>query len=224
MADTIGLGADGKPRCSWCLGDDLYVAYHDEEWGRPIRDDAQLFGLLMLEGFQAGLSWRTILHKRHHFDEAFHGWDPERIAAYTPDDIARLMANPGIVRNRLKCEGAVRNAKAYLRLREEMGSFSDHLWSFVGGETIRRPRPTDWSELPATTPESDAMSKDLRKRGFTFVGSTICYAFMQSAGMVDDHMAGCFLSREGEESRSREEGRGVGRREGAELADSGPKN
>ena len=192
MAETIGLGADGKPRCSWCLGDDLYVAYHDEEWGRPIRDDAQLFALLMLEGFQAGLSWRTILHKRPYFHEAFHGWDPERIAAYTPDDIARLMANPGIVRNRLKCEGAVRNAQAYLRLREEIGSFSDHLWSFVGGETIRRMRLNDWRELPATTPESDTMSKDLRKRGFTFVGSTICYAFMQSVGMVDDHVATCF--------------------------------
>jgi len=197
MTSGVELGADGRPRCSWCLGDDLYVAYHDEEWGRPMRDDAQLFGLLMLEGFQAGLSWRTILHKRQHFDEAFHGWDPDVIAAYTDEDIARLMANPGIVRNRLKCEGAVRNAKAYLRLRDEIGSFSDHLWSFVGGETIRRSRTTDWTELPATTPESDAMSKDLRKRGFTFVGSTICYAFMQAAGMVDDHMVGCYLAVEG---------------------------
>ena len=133
MTSGVGLGADGKPRCSWCLGDDLYMAYHDEEWGGPMRDDAQLFGLLMLEGFQAGLSWRTILHKRQHFHEAFDGWDPERIAAYTDEDIARLMANPGIVRNRLKCEGAVRNAQAYLRLRDEIGSFSDHLWSFVGG-------------------------------------------------------------------------------------------
>jgi len=197
MAHTIGLGVDGKPRCSWCLGDDLYTAYHDEEWGRPMRDDAQLFGLLMLEGFQAGLSWRTILHKRQHFHEAFHGWAPERIAAYTDADIARLMANPGIVRNRLKCEGAVRNARAYLRLQDEIGSFSDHLWSFVGGEPIRRSRTTDWTELPATTPESDAMSKDLRKRGFTFVGSTICYAFMQAAGMADDHMVGCYLAVEG---------------------------
>src|SRR6476659_728181 len=114
MTSGVELGADGRPRCSWCLGDDLYTAYHDEEWGRPMRDDAQLFGLLMLEGFQAGLSWRTILHKRQHFDQAFHGWDPDVIAAYTDEDIARLMANPGIVRNRLKCEGADCNANAYL--------------------------------------------------------------------------------------------------------------
>ena len=196
MTSSVETGADGKPRCSWCLGDDLYMAYHDEEWGRPLRDDAALFGLLMLEGFQAGLSWRTILHKRHHFDAAFDGWDPLKVAAYTQDDIERLLANPGIVRNRLKCEGAVRNARAYLALREELGSFSDHLWSFVGGKTIVRTRAGDYAELLATTPESDAMSKDLRKHGFTFVGSTICYAFMQAAGMVDDHMAGCFLARD----------------------------
>jgi DNA-3-methyladenine glycosylase I len=194
VTNRAEAGADGKLRCTWCLGDEIYIAYHDEEWGRPLRDDARLFELLMLEGFQAGLSWRTILHKRPHFDAAFDGWDATKIAAYTPDDIARLLANPGIIRNRLKCEGAVRNAKAYLALREELGSFSDHLWSFVGGETIVRARARDYSELLATTPESDAMSKDLRKRGFTFVGSTICYAFMQAAGMVDDHMAGCFLA------------------------------
>lgn len=194
MTSVIGLGADGKPRCSWCLGDDLYVAYHDQEWGRPIREDAALFGVLMLEGFQAGLSWRTILHRRDHFHAAFDGWDPEKIARYTPEDIAQLLANPGIIRNRLKCEGAVRNARAYLALREELGSFSDYLWAFVGGETITRPRARDHSEALATTPESDAMSKALRKRGFTFVGSTICYAFMQAAGMVDDHAAGCYLA------------------------------
>jgi DNA-3-methyladenine glycosylase I len=194
MSDGIGYGADGKPRCGWCLGDDVYEAYHDQEWGRPIRDDGELFALLMLEGFQAGLSWRTILNKRQNFHEAFDGWDPVKIAAYTDADIARLLANPGIVRNRLKCAGAVRNAKAYLALREETGSFSDYLWSFVGGETIVRPRPQAFADFLATSPESDAMSKDLKKRGFTFVGSTICYAFMQSAGLVDDHMAGCYLA------------------------------
>jgi len=196
MTDRIGLGADGKPRCWWCLGDALYEAYHDEEWGRPIRDDPQLFALLMLEGFQAGLSWRTILHKRENFHAAFDGWDPVKIADYMPEDVERLMANPGIIRNRLKCEGAVRNAKAYLALRDELGSFSDYLWSFVGGQTITRDRATTLSEIPSTTPESDAMSKDLRKRGFTFVGSTICYAFMQAVGMVNDHLADCFRHRQ----------------------------
>ena len=195
MTRVVGPGPDGKPRCSWCLGDDLYIAYHDQEWGRPIRDDKALFALLMLEGFQAGLSWRTILHRRDHFQAAFDGWDPEKIAAYTPDDIDRLLADPGIIRNRLKCEGAVRNARAYLALQDELGSFSDYLWSYVGGETITRPRARDHTEALATTPESDAMSKGLRKRGFTFVGSTICYAFMQSAGLVDDHLATCFLAK-----------------------------
>ena len=190
MAHTIGLGVDGKPRCSWCLGDDLYTAYHDEEWGRPMRDDAQLFGLLMLEGFQAGLSWRTILHKRQHFHEAFHGWAPERIAAYTDEDIARLMANPGIVRNRLKCEGAVRNAQAFLELRDHDDVVA-WFWQFVDG----KPKLNRWTrmgQVPPRTPESDAMSRALRQRGFTFVGSTICYAFMQATGMVNDHLTTCF--------------------------------
>ena len=192
---TVGVGPDGKARCWWCLGDDIYIAYHDDEWGRPIRDDAQLFALLMLEGFQAGLSWRTILHKRQNFHEAFDGWDPVKIADYTDDDVARLLANPGIIRNRLKCAGAVRNARAYLALKDELGSFSDYIWSFVGGSTISQTRTDATADLLSTTPESDAMSKDLRKRGFTFVGSTICYAFMQSAGLVDDHMPGCYLAR-----------------------------
>ena len=196
MSDAIGIGPDGQPRCWWCLGDDLYTRYHDEEWGRPIRDDAELFGLLMLEGFQAGLSWRTILHRRHHFDRAFEGWDAEKIAAYTEADHARLMADPGIIRNRLKVEGATKNARAYLAIRDELGSFSDYVWGFVGGETIERPRVRSMGEIPATTPESDAMSKALKKRGFTFVGSTICYAFMQSAGLVDDHAEGCWVASE----------------------------
>ncbi len=193
MSSVAMPGPDGKLRCSWCLSDDVYMAYHDDEWGKPIRDDQRLFGLLMLEGFQAGLSWRTILNKRHHFDAAFDGWDPVKIAEYTPDKIEELLQNPGIIRNRLKCEGTVKNARGYLRIQEELGSFSDYIWSFVGGETIVRARAGTLTDIPATTPESDAMSKDLKKRGFTFVGSTIVYAFMQSAGLVDDHMTGCFL-------------------------------
>lgn len=193
MSSGVGPGPDGKLRCWWCLGDDNYVAYHDQEWGVPLRDDQRLFGLLMLEGFQAGLSWRTILHKRENFDRAFDGWDPVRIADYTPEKIEHLLANPGIVRNRLKCEAAVRNARAYLRIQDELGSFSDHVWSFVGGEPIVGVRRNATGEIPATTPASDALSKDLKKRGFTFVGSTIIYAFMQSAGLVDDHMADCHI-------------------------------
>ena len=179
-------------RCWWCVGDPVYEAYHDEEWGVPVRDDRALFERLMLEGFQAGLSWITILRRRDGFARAFEGWNPERIAAYGPDDIARLLADPGIIRNRLKVEGAVRNARAYLRLQETEGSFADYVWGFVGGEPLVRPRITSRSEVPVTTPESDALSKDLKRRGFTFVGSTICYAFMQSAGLVDDHAAGCW--------------------------------
>jgi DNA-3-methyladenine glycosylase I len=169
------------------------MAYHDDEWGKPIRDDGKLFGLLMLEGFQAGLSWRTILNKRAAFAEAFDNWDPVRIAEYTPDKIESLMQNPGIVRNRLKCQAAVKNANGYLRIQQELGSFSDYIWSFVGGDTLQKPRMTTTSQYQATTPESDALSKDLKKRGFTFVGSTIIYAFMQSAGLVDDHMAACHI-------------------------------
>ena len=183
--------SEPRVRCAWCVGDRLYEAYHDEEWGVPVRDDQALFERLMLEGFQAGLSWITILRKGENFFRAFDGWNPEIISLYGPDDIARLMVDPGIIRNRLKVEGAVKNARAYLRLREER-SFSDHLWSFVGGEPLRTPSPLLPGTIPATTPQSDAMSKDLKKRGFTFVGSTICYAFMQSAGLVDDHVAGCW--------------------------------
>ena len=190
---TLKIGADGRPKCGWCAGDPLYEAYHDDEWGIPLRDDRALFRLLMLEGFQAGLAWITILRKRDHFDRAFDGWNPDVIAAYGPDKIAELLADPGIVRNRLKVEGAVKNARAYLQLQDESGSFSDFLWSFTGGEPrVPDPRPETLDLIPATTPESDAMSKALKKRGFTFVGSTICYAFMQSAGMVDDHLAGCW--------------------------------
>ena len=192
MSDAIGIGPDGRARCWWCLGDEIYIRYHDEEWGRPIRDDDELFGLMMLEGFQAGLSWRTILHRRDHFERAFDGWDARKIAAYTAEDHARLLADAGIIRNRLKVEGATKNARAFLAIQDELGSFSDYLWEFAGGETIVRPRALMRGDIQATTPESDAMSKALKGRGFTFVGSTICYAFMQSAGLVDDHAEGCW--------------------------------
>jgi DNA-3-methyladenine glycosylase I len=185
---------DGVIRCGWSLGDETYVKYHDEEWGVPVHDDRKLFEMLMLEGFQAGLSWQTILHKREHFFRAFDGWDPEIIAAYGPDKIAALLNDPGIVRNRLKVNGAVRNAQAYLQVVADEGSFDGFIWSFTGGATLPHARPQTLADIPATTPESDAMSKELRKRGFTFVGSTICYAFMQSVGMVNDHVAGCFRS------------------------------
>ncbi len=192
---------DGKIRCSWCLGAPEYIAYHDTEWGVPVHDDRELFERLMLEGFQAGLSWLTILRKRESFFRAFDGWDPVKIAAYGPDDIARLLADPGIIRNRLKVAGAVRNAQAFLNTQAEWGSFDRYVWSFTGGETLRRseraPRPSSLGEIPATTPESDALSKDLKRRGFTFVGSTIVYAFMQSVGIVDDHVAGCFRAAAG---------------------------
>ncbi|HRA49114.1 MAG TPA: DNA-3-methyladenine glycosylase I, partial [Thermomicrobiales bacterium] len=163
------VGADGIARCWWCAGDPIYEAYHDQEWGRPIRDDQQLFALLMLEGFQAGLSWRTILHRRASFAQAFANWDPEIIAAYGAVDIERLMNDPGIIRNRLKVNGTVRNAQAYLQIRAETGSFADYIWSFVNGQTITRSRITRMEEGLSTTPESDAMAKALKKRGFTFV-------------------------------------------------------
>jgi DNA-3-methyladenine glycosylase I len=181
-----------RGRCSWAGADPLMVAYHDEEWGVPCHDDQQLFERLMLEGFQAGLSWRTILHKRENFARAFDGWNPERIANYGPDKIAELLGDPGIIRNRLKVEGAVKNARAYLKIRENGGTFDAYIWSFVDGAPLVRPTLATVGEVPVSTPESDAMSKDLKKRGFTFVGTTICYAFMQSVGMVNDHVAGCF--------------------------------
>jgi len=175
----------------WGLVSPEMAAYHDTEWAVPCHDDPALFERLVLEGFQAGLSWSTILARRENFRRAFDGWDPERIAAYAPDDIARLMADAGIIRNRLKVEGAVKNARSYLQVREEHGTFDGYIWSFVGGAPLVRPAPNSFDQLPASTPESDAMSKALRKRGFTFAGSTICYAFMQSVGMVNDHLASC---------------------------------
>ncbi|MBI5949274.1 MAG: DNA-3-methyladenine glycosylase I [Chloroflexi bacterium] len=171
--------------------DPLYAAYHDDEWGVPCHDDGKLFEMLILEGFQAGLSWSTILRKRENFRAAFDNWEAARVAGYGPDEVARLLGDPGIVRNRLKVEGAVKNARAYLAAREEFGSFDRYIWGFVGGGPLRQPPRASFADVPATTPESDAMSKALRQRGFTFVGSTICYAFMQAVGMVNDHVAGC---------------------------------
>ncbi len=179
------------PRCGWAGSDPLYLAYHDTEWGVPTRDDGELFARLMLEGMQAGLAWITILRKRESLTAAFAGWDPEVIARYGDDDVARLLADPGIIRNRLKVAAVIRNARAYLALLDEGVGFGELLWGFVGGEPVVN-RPATLADVPALTDESIAMSKELKRRGFTFVGPTICYAFMQSTGMVDDHVADCF--------------------------------
>jgi DNA-3-methyladenine glycosylase I len=176
-----------------CFGSHLpiYARYHDEEWGVPVSDDRVHFEFLILEGAQAGLSWETILRKRERYREVFAGFDPARVARFDRRRVERLLRDPGIVRNRLKVEGAVRNARAFLEVQREFGSFDAWLWTFVGGRPLQ-PRRRTLRDCPATTPESDALSKDLRRRGFTFVGSTICYAFMQAVGMVNDHPVTCF--------------------------------
>jgi DNA-3-methyladenine glycosylase I len=182
--------ATEKTRCSWA-SNDLAIAYHDREWGVPVHDDRLLFEFLILEGAQAGLSWNTILQKRENYRKAFDNFRPELVAKYDPKKIAQLLRDPGIVRNPLKIAAAVVNAKAFLSVRKEFGSFDKYIWQFVGG----KPRVNKWDglkSLPASTTESDAMSRDLKKRGFKFVGSTICYAFMQAVGMVNDHVVGCF--------------------------------
>ncbi len=188
------MTVDHLNRCAWVNSDPLYIAYHDEEWGRPLYDDQKLFELLMLEGMQAGLSWYTILKKRENFLEAFDGFSPHTILKYGPDKIEELMNNAGIIRNRLKIQGVIKNAQAYLDITEETGSFAGYLWSFVDGTPIVN-RWTSIAEVPASTPASDAMSKALKKRGMKFVGSTICYAFMQASGMVNDHTQDCFCSK-----------------------------
>jgi DNA-3-methyladenine glycosylase I len=183
--------SDGKTRCTWAGTNPLYVRYHDEEWGVPVHDDRKLFELLTLEGAQAGLSWITILRKREGYARAFSSFDPVKVARYDARKVARLMHDPSIVRNRLKIESTISNAKAFLAVQKELGSFDAYIWSFVGGSPkVNRPRSL--GGVPARTPESDAMSKALKKRGFRFVGSTICYAFMQACGLVDDHVKGCF--------------------------------
>ena len=182
-------------RCPWATSDPLYVAYHDEEWGVPLHDDRRLFEMLVLEGAQAGLSWLTILRRREGYRRAFDRFDPRKVARYGPRDVQRLLADGGIIRNRLKIESAINNAGAFLAVREEFGSFDSYIWRFVDGRPIQNAW-TRLDEVPAQTPVSNAMSKDLRKRGFTFVGPTICYAHMQATGMVNDHLVGCFRHRE----------------------------
>ena len=182
---------DGKTRCTWPASDSLYVDYHDTEWGVPIRDDRALFEKLILDGFQAGLAWITILRKRENFIAAFDGFRPEVIAGYGPEKVEALMADTGIVRNRAKIEATVKNARGWLDIMEHGEGFSPLLWSFVGGAPLVNNRRSS-AEIPAETPESRAMSKALRAHGFSFVGPTICYAFMQAVGMVNDHTTDCF--------------------------------
>lgn len=184
--------ADGKIRCGWVGGKPHFIAYHDQEWGVPIHDDRKHFEMLLLEGAQAGLTWETILLRREGYRRAFAEFDPEKVARFTAKRKALLMGNPGIIRNRLKIDSAVTNAQAFLAVQEEVGSFDRYVWQCVGGT----PKVNRWarkSQVPATSPESDALSKDLKKRGFRFVGSTIIYAYMQAAGVVNDHTTDCFI-------------------------------
>ena len=182
-------------RCEWCGHDPLYIKYHDEEWGVPVHNDRHLFEMLILEGAQAGLSWRTILNKRDNYNKALHGFDYEKIAQYTLQDIERLLKDPGIIRNRLKIESSIKNARSTIAVIDKFGSFDSFIWRYVDGVPIQN----NWnkvSDIPSKTKQSDAMSKDLMKHGFKFVGSTICYAFMQSVGMVNDHITDCFRYKE----------------------------
>jgi DNA-3-methyladenine glycosylase I len=180
-----------KTRCPWSTSDPLYIDYHDEEWGLPVHDDRKLFEMLVLDGAQAGLSWITILRKRENYRKAFGNFDSEKVSRYGKREISRLLKDDGIVRNRLKIESAVKNARAFLEVQREFGTFDAYIWQFVGGKM----KVNSWKSLkqiPASTKESDAMSKDLKMRGFSFVGSTICYAFMQAAGLVNDHITSCY--------------------------------
>ena len=189
-----------RPRCAWAGNDPIYIRYHDREWGRPVHDDRRLFEFLVLEGAQAGLSWITILRKRDAYRAAFDSFSPERVASYDRRRIERLLRNPGIVRNRLKIESAVTNARAFIAVQEEFGRFDRYLWNFVDG----RPKINHWRsprQVPAHTPESDDLSRDLRRRGFRFVGSTICYAYMQAVGLVNDHTVNCFRYRDSKAPR-----------------------
>ncbi len=185
------MAAKTKHRCEWCGNDPLYVAYHDDEWGVPVHDDRLLFEFLTLEGAQAGLSWITILRKREGYRKAFADFDPEKVARFTKAKQEKLLLNPAIVRNRLKVKSAISNAKAFLEVQEEFGSFNKYIWRFVDGKPIVN-RFKSMKDIPAKTDVSDVMSKDLKRRGFKFVGSTICYAHMQATGMVNDHTLSCF--------------------------------
>lgn len=191
-----------KTRCTWALKDELYMNYHDNEWGIPLHDDKKLFEMLCLEGAQAGLSWYTILSKRENYRKAFDGFNPVKIAAYNARKEAELLKNSGIVRNKLKIHAFVLNARAFLEVKKEFGSFDKYIWQFVNGKPIINHRRS-LVDIPPKSPESDVMSKDLLKRGFKFVGSTICYAFMQAVGMVDDHMDGCWKKKKSPSPKSR---------------------
>jgi DNA-3-methyladenine glycosylase I len=182
-------------RCPWPTGDPLMIAYHDTEWGVPLHDDQKLYEFIVLDGAQAGLSWSTVLRKRENFRKAFKGFDPKIVARFKAKDVERLLKDAGIIRNRLKIESAIINARKFLEIKKEFGSFGAYIWQFTGGKTIRH-RCRRLADIPTRSKESDAMSKDLKKRGFKFVGSTICYAFMQAAGMVNDHLVNCFRYRE----------------------------
>ena len=182
---------DGKSRCSWCLGNDLYKTYHDEEWGVPLHDEIKLFEFLVLESFQSGLSWLTILKKRENFRKAFDGFDPEKVAAYSEKEIERLMQDAGIVRNRRKIEAAINNARCFLEIQKEYGSFDKYIWAFVGFRSIIN-QWKNLQEMPAKTKLSDKIAADMKRRGFKFVGSTVIYSHMQATGMVNDHVVGCF--------------------------------
>ncbi len=195
MSSAAPSASDNKVRCAWNMTTPLYIAYHDQEWGVPLHEDRTLFEFLILEGAQAGLSWSTILNKRAAYRAAFDHFNPRKVARYDEPKIAALLGNAGIVRNRLKIRAAVQNAQAFLAVQKEFGSFDAYIWQFVGGRPIQN-RWKRMADLPARTAQSDAMSKDLIKRGFTFVGSTICYAFMQAVGMVNDHLVDCFRHKE----------------------------
>jgi len=192
-------------RCEWCGRDPLYMAYHDHEWGVPVHDDRRLFEMLILEGAQAGLSWLTILKKREFYRKAFDGFDIEQVAAYEETEVRRLLADPGIVRNRLKIEGAVKNARGVRAIQSEFGSLASFIWGYVDHAPLQNTW-TSLAEVPARTAVSDRMSRDLKKRGFNFVGPTVCYAFMQAVGLVNDHTVGCFryeaVKRMGEQKKS----------------------
>lgn len=181
-----------KIRCGWCEKDDLYRKYHDEEWGRPVFDDRTIFEFLVLESFQAGLSWYTILSKRENFRKAFDNFDYRKIAGYSDAKTEALMQDPGIIRNRLKIKATVNNAQRFMEVQEEFGSFSEYIWAFVGGKPLDN-MPETLSDIPAVTEVSDALAKDLKKRGFKFMGSTVVYAHMQATGMVNDHLKSCFI-------------------------------
>jgi DNA-3-methyladenine glycosylase I len=188
-------GASGKTRCWWSGEDPLYCEYYDKEWGVPVHDDRKIFEMLTLEGFQAGLSWIIILRKRDNFRNAFKNFNVRKVARFGKADVARLMRDEGIIRNRLKIEAAITNARRFLDVQKEYGSFDRYIWRFTGNRTVRNPNVVTRKTIKATSPESDALSKDLKQRGFKFVGSTVCYAHMQATGMVDDHVVECFKYR-----------------------------